>query len=83
MWQVPISSMHSRDWPMPPPMDWGSWPFSSILWKGSSRRWLQFAAVSWRSRAAASTRMPMEDSSKLRSRMGFHMRISPFSSQSS
>ena len=40
-------------------------------------------AVSWRSRAAASTRMPMEDSSKLRSRMGFHMRISPFSSQSS
>ena len=30
MWQVPSSSMHRRDWPMPPPMDWGSSPLRSI-----------------------------------------------------
>ena len=83
MWQVPSSSMHSRDWPMPPPMASGSSPFSSIRWKGRERRLSQPARVSWRSRAAASTRMPMEESSKLRSSTGFHMRMSPLSSQSS
>ena len=33
--------------------------------------------------AAASTRMPMEETSKDRWSTGFHMRMSPFSSQSS
>ena len=55
--------MDSRDWPMPPPMVRGSWPFRSILWKGSSRRSSQPARVSCLSRDSGLTRMPMEDSS--------------------
>lgn len=40
------SSMHSRLWPMPPPMVRGSWPASSILWKARFRRPSQPARVS-------------------------------------
>ena len=36
MCAVPMSSMHRRLWPMPPPMVRGNSPFSSILWKGSA-----------------------------------------------
>ena len=34
----PIISMHRRDWPIPPPIVRGSFPSSSILWKGKARR---------------------------------------------
>ena len=83
MWQQPIISMHSRLWPMPPPMVRGSSPARSILWKGSSRRSSQPARVSWRARLSSSTRMPMEEISKARPSTSFHMRMSPLSCQSS
>ena len=51
--------MHSRDCPIPPPMDWGSSPPSSILWKGRLLRSSWPERVSCLSSAASSTRMPM------------------------
>ena len=83
MWALPSRSMDRRDWPMPPPMVRGSSPSRSILWKVSSRRSSQPAAVSWRSRAAGSTRMPMEESSMARPSTLSHRRMSPLRVQSS
>ena len=38
MWALPKSSIHSLDWPIPPPIVQGSLPSSSILWYVSSLR---------------------------------------------
>ena len=53
------------------------------MWKGGPRRSSQFASVSCRSRLSGSTRTPMEEISKARPSTSFHIRMSPFSSQSS
>ena len=83
MCALPSISIERRDWPMPPPMVCGSSPFKSILWYISSRRSSQWAAASWRSSAAGSTRMPMLESSKAHPSSEFQTRMSPFSVQSS
>ena len=70
MWAQPSISIANLDWPIPPPMVRGSWPVSSSLWKGSSRRSSQPEMVSWRSIASASTRIPIEESSSAISSTG-------------
>ena len=54
----------------PPPMVWGSSPFKSALWKGSAARSSHPASASWRRKASASTRIPMDETSKARSKSG-------------
>lgn len=51
--------------------------------KAGSRRSSQPALVSWLSREAGSTRIPIEETSNAHSRTGFQNRMSPLSAQSS